>query len=155
MQHPELNAMLIEHFGDLERLCNQIYSDRHGVTRYIDDMKSTRCYNSAAMTGWQRTLDQLIAIRHKRNKLSHGEVSFSSAYATEDDIDFLITFRNSILNQTDPLALNLKHHKHQITYTSLYESPHPESNINANVMLFICLAVALFVVSFVIGIIFF
>ncbi len=104
MYYTELNAKLVEEFGNLERLCNQIYNTQHGVTSYIDDMECA--YNSNTyVTSWERELKQLKNVRHKRNQLSHGEVSFGAPCAKQEDIDFIMNFRNSILRSSDPLAL--------------------------------------------------
>ena len=109
MQCTELNAMLIEHFANLERLCNQIYGTHHGVNSYINEMENTHSTASAIIPGWRMSLLKLKDVRHKRNQLSHGEVPFSSQYATEDDINFLIDFRSNILGEADPLTLYRKH----------------------------------------------
>ncbi len=102
MPYTDLNAELVEEFGSLERLCDQIYNARHGVTCYINDMEST--YGGSRIENWNQDLKQLKDIRHKRNNLSHGEVSFSSPWATEEDIDFVVDFRDRIINCNDPLS---------------------------------------------------
>ncbi len=103
MPYTELNARLVEEFGKLERLCSQIYSEKHGVTCYIEDMEHT--YNdSIHIANWKRDLRRLKEIRHKRNNLSHGEVPFSAPCADQDDIDFVTNFRDRILNSSDSLS---------------------------------------------------
>ena len=106
MHYNELNTSLIEHFGNLERLCNQIYGDKHGVTSYIENMERINVDN------FRFHIKRLKEVRHKRNNLSHGEVSFSEPYAYEEDIKYITDFRESILNQTDPLAV---YHKRTIS----------------------------------------
>lgn len=103
--YTELNTRLVEAFGDLERLCNQIYDPPHGVTSYINIMESCHLQGKRSVPQWDYDFSILKEIRHKRNKLSHGEVSFGQRYAEEQDIDFAIHFRNRIINQTDPLTL--------------------------------------------------
>ncbi len=105
MDHIETNTALIEAFGDLERLCNQIYNDKHGVTVYIDQMKEIGPYGRSKVPEWNMHLSRLIEIRHKRNMLSHGEVSFDMPCADWDDVDYAIRFRKMILSGTDPLAV--------------------------------------------------
>lgn len=104
MTYTELNATLVECFGDLEQLCNQIYHEHHGVTNYIEDMKAHAYRGVRCVPGWDSMLRQLTEVRHKRNQLSHGKVSFNHSYATSEDISFINDFRQSILSQTDPLA---------------------------------------------------
>ncbi len=109
--YTELNTLLVERFGDLERLCNQIYETHHGVTSYINHMESLSFKGSVTVSDWNYNLERLKEVRHKRNKLSHGEVSFNEIWANEDDINFVADFRNGIMNQTDPIALYYKYNK--------------------------------------------
>lgn len=103
-EYTQLNTELVEKFGSLEKLCNEIYGTVHGVTNYIDEM--TICYNGTIYaSGWDHYIVKLKEIRHKRNQLSHGGVSFSEPYATYEDVAFAENFRNLILNQKDPLTI--------------------------------------------------
>ena len=104
MDNLQLNTGLIEAFGELEQLCNQIYGTHHGVTNYIDLMKSCGTRGSYYVKNWDKYLSVLIDLRHKRNKLSHGEVSFQSHWASEQHIRFARLFREMILHQEDPLS---------------------------------------------------
>ncbi len=106
--YTDLNTNLVEAFGNLERLCNQIYNSQHGVTNYIDEMHSHNYDGKIYVIEWDYYITRLKEIRHKRNKLSHGEVSFSTPWADEKDIEFAIDFKNLIINRTDPLALYYK-----------------------------------------------
>ena len=101
MTHMEQNMALVEAFGKLEQLCNQIYGGKHGVTDYIDDMTNRIGPHSPH---WGAVLRRLKELRHKRNKLSHGEVSFQTSYATEQDVQFLLAFYQLILRRADPIA---------------------------------------------------
>lgn len=102
------NTRLVEVFGNLEKLCNELYNDVHGVTLYINDMISKSYMASAKVSNWNYDLQFLKTVRDKRNKLSHGEVSFDTPYATEDDIAFVIEFKARIMSCSDPLALYRK-----------------------------------------------
>lgn len=105
MTNKDCNMALVEAFGRLEQLCNQRYGGRHGVTDYIEDMKAHCLPGTDSVAHWEDTLQRLKDVRHKRNKLSHGEASFQERWATEADVRFLEAFRQNILRQTDPLAL--------------------------------------------------
>lgn len=109
LSYVELNTNLLECFGGLENLCNQIYGPTHGVTNYIEEMKSKDFNGRVIVPNWDYYLNRLKEVRHKRNRLSHGEVSFREQFATVDDVRFVIDFRNRILNQIDPLTLYYKH----------------------------------------------
>ena len=126
MTYSEQNIALVERFGDLERLCGQIYGTPHGVSSYIDDMirvsREGRCF----VYGWDRDLQRLKETRHKRNQLSHGEVSFSTRYAEEDDAAFLTDFRERIMQRTDPLAQ--LHSQKQEAFQQRKPAFHPETS---------------------------
>jgi len=104
MNYQELNIALMESFGDLEQLCNQLYDDYHGVTCYIEHMEQLDDKGCRYVDDRDDCYQQLVHVRHKRNKLSHGEVSFSSQYAEKEDVLFVREFRESILNTTDPIS---------------------------------------------------
>ena len=105
MTRRKLNTLLVEYFGDLEQECNQIYNDTHGVTTYINEMKDLESQGVPKVKDWSASLKRLKEIRHKRNKLSHGEISFREEWAEKEDLEFLLAFRKKVLNQTDPIAL--------------------------------------------------
>lgn len=108
MSQVKLNSRLIESFGELEQLCNQIYGGPHGVTQYINHMEEVEYAGRSSVPNWDGLYRALKAARHKRNLLSHGEVSFDDNCAQEDDINFLIALRYSILNRSDPISIVTK-----------------------------------------------
>lgn len=137
----ENNTKLIEQFSQLEKLCNDIYDDKHGVTLYIDEMKRENVAGARYVSGWRSDLESLIDVRHKRNRLSHGEVSFDTPYASEDDILFLANFKRRVLKQTDPLAMLNK-------ARSPRKSGKPKKDINLGSVLFaafVVIALILFI----------
>ena len=138
----ENNTKLIEQFSQLEKLCNDIYGDKHGVTLYIDEMKRKNVAGARYVSGWRSDLEALIDARHKRNCLSHGEVSFDTPYASDDDILFLASFKRRVLKQTDPLALLQKARtpRKTATYTSSAQ-PQKNTDLGATLLaLFVILA---------------
>ena len=104
MSYQKLNVALMESFGALEQLCNQLYKDHHGVSRYIEKMEELEDKGSRYVDDWYTCYRHLKQIRYKRNKLSHGEVPFDSPFVEKEDVLFARDFRESILNATDPLA---------------------------------------------------
>ena len=105
MKQTELNTALVESYGELEQLCNQIYGTHHSVTNYIDDMYSLNLPGQNMVDNWNYYLKRLKEVRYKRNKLSHGEVGFGEKWAEKEDIEFIINLKNSIIKQTDPLSV--------------------------------------------------
>ena len=103
MDYTKLNAEFVEKFGELEKLCSDIYSQKHGVSCYIDDMLSKN--GERVVINWDYYEKRLKDIRYKRNKLTHGEVGFSENFAQKEDIDFIQDFINLIFKREDPLSL--------------------------------------------------
>ncbi len=103
-QYTQLNTNLVEEFGNLEQVCNQMYSTTHGVTAYIEEMQSCDKRKAMSVVNWDAHLEMLKRVRYKRNRLSHGEESFDAQFATQDDVDYLVLFKNDILRQKDPLS---------------------------------------------------
>ncbi len=103
MDYTKLNAEFVEKFGELEKLCGDIYSQKHGVSCYIDDMLSKN--GERVVINWDYYEKRLKDIRYKRNKLTHGEVGFSENFAQKEDISFISDFISLIFKSEDPLSL--------------------------------------------------
>ena len=143
------NTKLIEAFSQLEKICNDIYGDKHGVTLYIDEMKNENIAGARYVQGWRDDLEALVDVRHKRNQLSHGEVSFDEPYSSDDDILFLANFKRRILKQTDPLALLNKARSPRKSVTYAEQEP-TKKGINLGAILFalfVTLAGILFIIA--------
>lgn len=99
-----LNYVFFEEFKRLEKLCNEIYKVHNGITCYIDDMTAT--YNNYYnVPNWQSDLKQLKRLRHIRNNLAHEEGAFSQNLCTQNDVKWVRTFYQRIVNQSDPLSI--------------------------------------------------
>ena len=143
MSNKNLNTQLIEVFGDLEQILNDIYGEKHGVTAYINHMASLNVKN----TDWNYILKRLKEIRHKRNNLSHGEVSFSENYVSKKDIEFIADFKKSILKVADPISLAYKKRK---TRSKKRAAPAPKkrSKKGSVCLVVILIALALILIYF-------
>lgn len=97
-----LNYVFFEEFKRLDKLCGEIYHSQHGVTSYIEDMKTV---SQPCILNWKSDLDKLIHLRHLRNHLAHTSGAFQEDICTQKDIDSVIEFYNRILSQEDPMAL--------------------------------------------------
>lgn len=93
----------IDEFKHLEKLCNEIYGDHHGVTLYINNMEEKSWVYTRKIWQWQSDLENLKRVRHIRNNLVH-ESDYDIDY-DEADIQFMRDFCERILNRQDPLAL--------------------------------------------------
>lgn len=98
-----------EEFRHLEEICQQIYGrspdNKLSVTLYLDDMKANEALGSVRVPGWEFQYKRLRECRNKRNNLVHPNNQYHTQPCSEDDVDFLVSFQQDILDQTDPLAL--------------------------------------------------
>lgn len=93
----------IDEFKHLEKICNEIYSEQHGVTQYINEMEQKSGYASRKIPDWDNDLAYLKRVRHIRNNLVHE--SDESVDYNSSDIEFIKVFYHKIITQQDPLAL--------------------------------------------------
>lgn len=112
-----INYAFFEEFKKLDKLCSEIYGAPNGVTHYIDDMKSVSYSNYHRIPNWEYDMKQLKRLRHIRNNLAHMEGSFNENICTTNDIKWIEAFRNRILTQSDPLAMQYQNSKTYIQTT--------------------------------------
>lgn len=96
-----LNDFLDE-YKHLEKLCNEIYGENHGVTLYISDMEQTPSFIQSKIPGWNEDYKRLKKLRYIRNVIVH-EDSALGEY-TEDDVHYLKLFYQKIIDGEDPLS---------------------------------------------------
>lgn len=97
----------INSYKRLEKLCNEIYDDNHGISDYIDDMADT-LDGAYYVSNWDDDLKQLKHYRWVRNKIVHEPDCTEENMCESDDSDWLDDFHNRIMNQTDPLSFYRK-----------------------------------------------
>ena len=97
-----------EAFKQLESLCQQIYGrspdNRLSVTLYLERMRENQNRGRLRISRWDYQYKRLKECRNKRNNLIHPRQDNYTDPCFPDDVDFLISFRESILQGTDPLA---------------------------------------------------
>ena len=104
-----LNYEFFGEFKSLDNLCRDIYGEsidnKLGVTLYLEDMDRKACQGAFKVPGWTSDYNQLKNARNIRNELAHSRNSMTVDICSQDDIDFVRSFRTRILNQTDPIAM--------------------------------------------------
>ena len=107
-----LNYEFFDEFKALDNLCRDMYGksidNKLGVTRYLEDMDEKSYRGAYCVPNWTSDYKQLKSLRNLRNELAHSTHSFDADICSQEDIDFVRSFRTRILNQTDPLALLAK-----------------------------------------------
>ena len=105
----DLNQSFLNEYIRLEKLCKELYKDLpreelRGVWNYTQDMKNTPSYISKNIPDWNYHLRELERIRRTKNNWSHQVDGTKLMPFTKDDIKYLKSFRQSILDGTDPIA---------------------------------------------------
>lgn len=104
-----LNYEFFDAFKELDNLCRDIYGEsadhKLGVTMYIEDMDRRSYQGAGGVPGWSYDYERLREVRDLRNELAHSRNSISFDICSEEDVDFVRSFKMRILNQTDPLAM--------------------------------------------------
>ena len=117
-----LNYEFFDEFKALDDLCRDIYGEsiekKLGVTLYLEDMDRKAYQGAFKVSNWTSDYNLLKSARNMRNELAHSRNSMMIDICSQEDIDFVRSFRTRILNQTDPIAMLRK----QTT------QPHPASN---------------------------
>ena len=134
-----LNYVFFDTFASLDKLCGQLYNENHGVTDYIEDMKTISWNNYRHIPNWETDLEKLKRLRHIRNTLAHEPSAFREQLCTQADIDWLESFHKRILNRTDPMALLRKQltaikqaPKHSYSNSTSYQQPKYTVNYQQN-----------------------
>ena len=94
-----------EEYKRLEKLCNDYLLSTYGVTAYIRQMESTPIYHQRLVESWDVDYRHLKRVRWVRNQLAHVVGTLDSELCTENDLEWILSFRNRIINQQDPFAI--------------------------------------------------
>ena len=104
-----LNYEFFDEFKALDNLCRDIYGEsidnKLGVTLYLEDMDRKAYQGAFKVSGWTSNYNYLKSVRNIRNELAHSRNSMTVDICSQEDIDFVRSFRTRILNQTDPIAM--------------------------------------------------
>lgn len=97
----------IDSYKKLEKLCNEMYGDKHGVSLYIDEMINTPV-GSCYVKSWNEDLKQLKHYRWVRNQIVHEPGCTETNMCNRDDIQWINNFYTRMMSTSDPLALYRK-----------------------------------------------
>lgn len=94
----------IDSYKRLEKLCNEIYGDTHGLSVYIDEMIG-KPNGSYYVSGWNEDLKRLKHYRWIRNQIVHEPNCTEENMCGSVDMQWLDNFYSRIMSTSDPLAL--------------------------------------------------
>lgn len=100
-----LNLEFQEEYKRLDRLCKDCLSSGEGVSEYIRQMDSTPLHNHRFIDNWDRDYKKLKHVRWIRNQLAHEVGTLRSDICTKDDLGWVQSFYDKILNGSDPLTV--------------------------------------------------
>ena len=104
----------IDSYKRLEKLCNEIYGDNHGLSSYIDEMINNPS-GSRYVAGWDEVLKQLKHYRWVRNQIVHEPDCTEDNMCEPGDAEWLESFHLRIMSASDPLAMYRKARNPQVT----------------------------------------
>ena len=93
----------IDAFKRLEKLCNEIYGDIHGVKIYINEMSNTPD-GEHYVVGWNDDLKMLKHLNWVRNKISHDPECNEDNMCEPGDAEWINRFHSRIMATNDPLT---------------------------------------------------
>ncbi len=94
-----------EEYKRLDRLCKDYLSSAEGVSEYIRQMESTSWRNRYYVYTWEDDYKQLKHVRWVRNQLAHEVGTLDSDICTEEDLEWITSFYNRIINGSDPFTM--------------------------------------------------
>ncbi len=100
----EQNIDFQEKYKRLDKLCKDCYNSQDGVSEYIRLMDKSMYEGIKLVNDWESVYKNLKHIRWIRNQLAHEVGTLDSSIVEEEDILFVFSFYNSMLNANDPLS---------------------------------------------------
>ena len=104
----DLNVEFQEEYKRLDRLCKDYLSSTEGVSEYVRQMESTPPFDRRYVFTWEDDYKQLKHVRWVRNQLAHEVGTLDSDICTEDDLDWVQSFYDRIMNGSDPFTIMRK-----------------------------------------------
>lgn len=97
----------IDSYKRLEKLCNEMYGDNHGLSTYIDEMID-KPNGSHYVSNWNEDLKQLKHYRWIRNQIVHEPGCTEENMCESGDMQWIDNFYSRIMSTNDPLTLYRK-----------------------------------------------
>lgn len=115
-------------YKKLDELCRQILSSDKGISEYIDEMSNES--QGYRIAGWERDYKRLKKMRWIRNRLVHETDAFEENLVNVEDIEWLHTFYQRIMECTDPFSL--LHQSESMNRKTGKQEKYPEITFSAN-----------------------
>lgn len=93
---------LFDEFKRVDRICGDMFSCQHGVSKYIEEMERVSAYSRHKVPLWDQDYRSLKRVRWLRNQIVH---ETSAPDCSDGDAIWLEDFHARLLTQQDPLAI--------------------------------------------------
>ena len=103
----------INSYKKLEKIFNEKYNTKHGVSIYIEEMAKHKD-GSKYVSTWNQDLKQLKHYRWLRNKIVHDVDVDEDSLCKKSDESWINNFTKRIANNNDPLSLYKQNKKKSI-----------------------------------------
>lgn len=107
----------INTYKKLEKICNEKYNTKHGVSAYIEEM-AKKPDGSKFVSTWNGDFKQLKHYRWLRNKIVHDVGADEDKLCKKSDEIWINNFTKRIINNNDPLSLYNQNKKKSISKIS-------------------------------------
>lgn len=103
------NYEFFEEFTKLNKTCVSVYQAEEGTLGYLEQMRSVSTVGADLVPHWIENLEQLHRYRTVYQALCQSPDAFEECLCTREDVDWIVEFRNKIMDRKDPMAqLQLK-----------------------------------------------
>lgn len=99
------NYQFFEEFTKLNMACVSVYQAEDGTLGYLEQMGSVSAVGADLVPNWVQDLEQLHRYRTVYQALSQSTDAFEECLCTKEDVQWIMEFRNKIMERKDPLAL--------------------------------------------------
>lgn len=120
-----IEILFFENYKKLDNLCKDILNAEQGVTSYINEMERTPLGKRRFVPTWEVDYKNLKHVRWIRNDIAHGN---GASVCEQTDIDFVVSFYQRIMNQTDPFGII--HKRESVKSVSQKKTIHPSQTVS-------------------------
>ncbi len=159
----QLDNEFFETYKRLDKICRDMYNHsgeyKAGVKMYLEDMEENFSRGGSIIPEWEADFRALKRCKYIRDNLAHSADYPPQGMSTQKDIEFVQSFYQRIMNQTDPLAAldKLEKRSHAARVLDSYPIDRNEESDNAhNTLILVLTLVACIgiVVALILGIFF-
>jgi len=101
----QFNYEFFEEFTKLDKTCVSVYQAEGGTIGYLEQMGGVSAVGADLVPHWVEDMEQLHRYRTVYQALAQSADAFCECLCTREDVQWIVEFRNKIMERKDPLAL--------------------------------------------------